>query len=180
MAKLEATIKSTSAGYLKETMGLLKVDYSALLPYLGKEEKILDSLSGYLKNTVPGNEPERQGMLVATDRRLIFQMREKKDEVISFPYSEILKVEEGSGYTGHPFEFRIRGKIYEMFATRRGNVRRIISIVKMEIERMRDGSSRPVQSDVYSEIAKLGELKDKGLITAEEYDQKKKELLTRI
>ncbi len=41
-------------------------------------------------------------------------------------------------------------------------------------------AARPVQSDVYSEIAKLGELKDKGLITAEEYDQKKKELLTRI
>ena len=76
-------------------MGLFKVDYSALLPHLGKDEKILDSLSGHLKNTVPGNEPERQGMLAATDRRLIFQMREKKDEVISFPYSEILKVEEG-------------------------------------------------------------------------------------
>jgi hypothetical protein len=37
-----------------------------------------------------------------------------------------------------------------------------------------------VQSDVYSEIAKLGELKEKGLITVEEYDQKRKELLGRI
>jgi len=165
---------------LSETMGLLKVDYSALMPHLGKDEKILDSLSGRLKNSIPGNEPEREGMMAATDRRLIFQARENKDEVISFPYTELHKVEEGAGYTGHPFEFTIRGKIYEMFATRRGNVRRMISIVKMEIEKMRDGSVRPVQSDVYSEIAKLGELKEKGLITVEEYDQKRKELLGRI
>jgi hypothetical protein len=161
-------------------MGLLKVDYSALLPHLGNDEKILDSLSGRLKNTVPGNEPEREGMLAATDRRLIFQARSNKDEVMSFPYSELHKVEEGAGYTGHPLEFTMRGKIYEMFANRRGNVRRILSIIRVEIEKMREGHARPVQSDVYSDIAKLGELKDKGLITAEEYEQKKKELLTRI
>jgi hypothetical protein len=163
-------------------MGLLKVDYSEVKPHLIKEEKILDSISGDLKNTVPGNEPERKGLLTATDRRLIFLVRGTEGkEVMSFPYMEITKVAEGGGYTGHPFEFVIRNKIYEMFAYRRGNVRRMIPIVKDEIERIRsEANARPVQADVYVEINKLAELRDKGVITPEDYEIKKKELLARI
>jgi hypothetical protein len=163
-------------------MGLLKVDYSEIKPHLVKDEKIFDSLSGNLTNTLPGNEKERTGMLVATDRRLIFlTYKTEGKDVTSFPYTEIRKVEEGAGITGFPLEFVVGGKIYEMLATRRGSVKRMVSIVRSEIEEIRrEGHARPVQADVYADINKLGELRDNGLISPEEYEAKKKELLARI
>lgn len=163
-------------------MGFLKIDYSTLMPHLTKDEEIMDSISGDLKNTIPGNEKERKGLLTATDKRLIFQEKGDKGQgVISFPYSQLSECVEGGGYTGHPFEFTIGGKTYEMAATRRGNVRRMVSIVKAQLSKIRsEANIRPVHSDVYADIEKLTELKDKGMITPEEYETKRKELLTRI
>jgi hypothetical protein len=48
------------------------------------------------------------------------------------------------------------------------------------ISARQQGSTRPPEADIPAQIEKLGKLRDQGLITAEEFEEKKDELLARL
>ncbi|TCC54290.1 hypothetical protein E0H73_39610 [Kribbella pittospori] len=131
------------------------------------------------------------GIVVLTDRRLFFL----KDGVMSktsedFPLSKISSVQWSSGM--------LMGKII-VFAS--GNKAEIVNVQKTDGKAITDAvrarltngvQSSPVpdqtpsptgaegKPDVYEQLAKLGELRNAGVLTDEEFETKKAELLSRI
>ncbi|HET6742151.1 MAG TPA: PH domain-containing protein [Kribbella sp.] len=127
------------------------------------------------------------GIVVLTDRRLFFL----KDGVMSktsedFPLGKISSVQWSSGM--------LMGKII-VFAS--GNKAEIVNVQKTDGKaitdavraRLTDGaqSAEPsaqvaadAKNDVYEQLAKLGELRNSGVLTDAEFESKKAELLSRI
>lgn len=130
------------------------------------------------------------GIVVLTDRRLFFL----KDGVMSktsedFPLSKISSVQWSSGM--------LLGKII-VFAS--GNKAEVVNVQKTDGKAITDAvrarltetaqpsaalqspgaATEEAKPDVYEQLAKLGELRNAGVLTDEEFETKKAELLSRI
>lgn len=135
------------------------------------------------------------GLVVLSDRRLLFVMDGVTRQTIEdFPLDKISSVQWSAGM--------VQGTL-SIFAS--GNKADIDQISKKDGKQLADtlrarlAAPRPVQApairalpvqvappvpaatpDVYEQLRKLGELRDLGVVTAEEFEQKKRELLARI
>jgi len=131
-----------------------------------------------------GSYENDQGIVALTDRRLLFlfhgMMREAKED---FPLRLISSVQTKSGFaTG---ELRI-------FVS--GNTAKISSIVKGDLQPLADAvreglsaqsappapAAAPAASDPFEALQKLASLRESGVLTPEEFEAKKKELLERM
>ena len=59
---------------------------------------------------------------------------------------------------------------------RTGNLKKLIDVEKLRLKHKRSSS----EDDIFEKIGRLASLREKGIITPEECEQKKKELLARI
>lgn len=144
-------------------------------------------------NLVQGEYEGHQGLIVATDRRVMFinegMVRSDRED---FPYERISSVQCSTGM--------ISGKLI-LFAS--GNKAEIANVMpKQQANTLADlirhriapGATEPppaaaapqqnggaaAQPDVYDQLRKLGELRDAGVLTDEEFAAKKTLLLAEI
>jgi len=130
----------------------------------------------------------RTGIFIATDRRIIFFAKKLFGYYLeSFPYSHISSIEVSKGYLGHKISFFASGNTVKMKWInhhRLKNVNGFIEYISNNMDTSGSKNSTAIDqnesNDIPSQIEKLSNLKEKGILTEEEFDSKKQELLAKI
>ena len=89
-------------------------------------------------------------------------------------------MEVGERQSGHRISFSAAEKIC-MKDIQNGDVQKFVEYVRSKIEDTAEGNTPSKRTlDIPDQIRKLAELKDQGILTEEEFESKKKELLAKM
>jgi hypothetical protein len=172
-----------------ETESALEALARDKLAYQMGVKKELRSLPGLLHeseavvNLARGKYDHKQGLVVVTDRRVLFLSegiaRHKLEDV---PYDKVSSVQSEKGVVHGGLKIFASGNralIEDVYPKERAP--EIGDYVRSRLHKAPESvvSVVPVD-DPMEQIRKLGELRDAGLLTADEFEQKKQELLERI
>lgn len=124
-----------------------------------------------------------QGLIVLTDRRLFFvkdgRMRQTSED---FPFGSISSIQwDAKAMVGSIVVFAMGNKA-EIASVNKNDGKPIVDAVRGRLSS--SGSVSPVApvagSDVITQLRQLGDLRDAGVVTTDEFEAKKAELLKRI
>lgn len=164
--------------------------------HLEPGEKIITGVKGAYETKRFGQDSVRNGVFLATDKRIIFFAKKLTGyDMEVFPYSTISSIEMGKGIMGHKITFFASGNKAAMKWIKEGNIQEFINEVKGRIGVKEDGGGAPIptvveggggapiptsEDGIPTQIKKLAELKDQGILSEEEFEAKKKELLEKM
>lgn len=150
--------------------------------HLDKDEPIVAVVAGQYEKKVMGADVLKAGVFIATPRRLVFFSKGWFSEAAEvFPLSSISSFEAGKSMMGHHFRFFASGNEVSMKWIQEGDVARFSEFVRGSIgKQARVGGPPPRSADVPGQIARLAELRDGGILSPEEFEAKKRELLARM
>ena len=125
------------------------------------------------------------GLLLITSKRAMFYVEKlfgRYDQLV-FPYDQISSVYCHKGIIGDELELQVASDKVTIHAVPKGDGDIAAQNIRDMVATMKAQSSLAVavpQIDIAGQIEKLGKLKEKGLITEEEFERKKNELLKRL
>lgn len=120
------------------------------------------------------------GLLALTDRRLLFFHRGRLSQTIEdFPIGRITSVQWHAGVLSGTITVYASGTKAEITNVHKDDGRELTERLRDRLVRLRPTPS-PAVDDVVEQIRRLGELRDAGLLTEEEFAGKKAELLRRL
>lgn len=161
MAKIDKLVKEASA-------------------HLQQDEKIVASVLGAYETKIMGQDTVRNGVFLATDRRVFFFGKKMFGfESESFPYSTISSFEYGKGLMGKTISFFASGNKVKMKWINVGEVDLFIETVRESIGKKSSPEPAQVtpQDDITEQLRKLAALRDEGILTDEEFTVKKQKIL---
>lgn len=143
-------------------------------------EEVVAAIQGTYETKIAGQDSIRKGSFIATDQRLVFYAKKLTGyDLEVFPYENISSIEMGKGMMGHHISLFASGNNVRMkWIDKKQDVPAFIGAVK---GRMKGGSAvgasvaEPVDST--DQIRKLAELRDEGILSEEEFQAKKAQLL---
>ncbi len=158
-------------------MSLYKSIFNEAQKHLEPEETILLVLNGTTEKGVLGRQ--HPALYIATDRRVILYISKLfGDKLQIFPYANISSIEfQDTFLYGHNILLFVGKKKYTMKFVQE-NAEQFVQIVQQKIGKSVD-SVNPV-IDIPDQIRKISELRDKGILTEEEFTSKKQELLMKM
>jgi hypothetical protein len=124
------------------------------------------------------------GLIVLTDRRLLFVqdgVMSKKSE--DFPLDKVSSVQWGSGLLLGAITIFASGNKTEIKNVNKDDGKEIVDLVRAHLSAPKTEPSPgagPVQPDIIGQIKQLGELTEAGVLSQEEFEAKKAELLGRL
>ena len=153
--------------------------------HLDEDEEVLAAIKGTYETKKMGNDWTRAGILAATNHRLIFYAKKVGGyDFEACPYRTISSVETGKGMAGHNVKFFASGNEVSLkWIDRKSDVASFVAVVKAQME---GDHAAPVaraagdSPDVADQIRMLAQLREEGLITDEEFETKRSELLARM
>lgn len=150
--------------------------------YLDPDEEILAHVYGAYETQVLGSKTVRNGLFAATDRRVVFYAKRMAGyDFESFPYENISSFEQGKGMMGHRVKFFASGNEAAVKWINKGDVDALVREVR---SRMKGGTPTavstlsPSQPDAVEELRRYAALRDEGIISEEEFQAKKSQLLS--
>lgn len=155
--------------------------------HLEPGEVIRGAVLGTYETKILGSETVRAGILLATDRRVVFYAKKFTGyELESFPYGSISSFEQGKNMMGHHVTFFASGnRVHVKWIPTDGNLAAFTAHVKAAMSARHQPAHAPAspaapQADVMGQLRQLGELRDAGILTDAEFAAKKAELLSRL
>lgn len=148
-------------------------------------------MAGAYEVKLMGSDSVRTGVLIATDRRVLFYAKKLGGfDLESFPFGNISSFEHGKSLMGHHVTFYASGnRVAVKWLQPATDFATFIDVVKSAMNTKHHAASTGADvpgaatggsSDVMAQLRQLGELRDAGFVTAEEFEAKKTELLRRI
>lgn len=137
----------------------------------------------------PGGSKMSPDIIFATDKRMIIRnpsalgMREK---VESIPYDKITAFELERGMLSSTLKIRASGYQGDIDAIDKEKAEKMSQFIRDAMDKAKKSQSFQQQSNggsqlsVADELAKIGKLKEQGIISEEEFKQMKQELLKRL
>lgn len=145
------------------------------LPKLIQENETITAL-------IQGSYNNGTGLLVLSDKRLIFIDKgfvNLKTE--DFPLNKISSVQFESGMVFAKIKIHTSSNIAEISNIDKNFGRQFVDLTRSNIEGSEGGGGNSSgQPDVLEQIKKLSELKDQGILTEEEFNNKKTDLLSKL
>jgi hypothetical protein len=152
--------------------------------HLEPQERIKAAVLGSYETTRLGTETLRNGILIATDRRVVFYSKRLTGyELESFPYSNISSFDQGKNFMGHTITFYASGNKVNVkwIANQIDALVLLTETVKKGMNsRVSTSNSLANSDDIMEKLKKLGELRAAGVLTETEFESKKRELLSRL
>jgi len=130
-----------------------------------------------------GQYENKQGLIVLTNERLFFFEKSLlgQETVEEFSLKSITSLETGKKMTGERLVVHVSGNRNEI----KGMIHVQADEIVRQFRKLRAEQEAPVATaaptdDPIAQLEKLAALRDRGIISAEEFDQKKAELMERI
>ena len=153
-------------------------------PHLDADESVLSSAFGAYETERMGQAAVRNGVLLATERRVVFfAKRLGGHEMESFPYENISSFESGKALMGGTITFfASNNRVHVKWINPVAAANSLLEVVRKKMnESAAPASSAPaVEASVIDKIRQLGGLRDAGIVTEDEFNQKKAELLAQL
>lgn len=137
-----------------------------------------------------GRYGRRHGIVVLTNQRLFFYEKGAVRRTIEqFALGAITSIRENQGLSGDTITIHASGNDAEIGRMKHGDAARFVGAYRALTTRRAAESAAPAAAppapavadpDPFAQIERLGQLRDAGLISAEEYETKKTELLGRL
>jgi Bacterial PH domain/Short C-terminal domain len=143
-------------------------------------ERVLDATTGMVGVHRMGQDTHRNGAVIVTDRRVVlFSKKMAGYDLQDFAFGLLSSVEHKKGLTYGNLTFSAAGSQNDVRQVPKADVERIAQLIREKMATAHSGSQSvpTTQGGVADEIRKLSALRDEGLITADEYEAKKKQLL---
>lgn len=144
--------------------------------HLKPDEVVLAEVMGAYESKILGKETLRNGVFLATDRRIFFFGKKLFGfDAESFPYKKISSFEYGKDMMGKTISFFASGNRVKMKWINVGHVKNFVGIVQNKINEKTEVVK--TATDVTDQLKKLADLMKDGILTEEEFSAKKKQLL---
>jgi hypothetical protein len=145
--------------------------------HLAEDEEVLAAVPGVYEGELLGQDIPRNGLLVATDRRLLFYGKRLTGyDIESFPYENLSSFEQGRNLYGGYLHFFASGNRVEVkWIQKRRDLAALVAEVKARMGR-RPTAAQP-SADVPSRLRELAALHEEGLVSDDEFAEKKAQLL---
>jgi len=149
---------------------------------LDADEQVKCIISGSIETIMLGHFSVIKGFLAVTNRRAIFYAPKLlgRYEVEIYPINQITSVEWSKGLMMDRIELTVAGDWKVIKWIPKGDGEKATTILKQVMDEARASPLTIPPSDIFAQIERLGRLRDRGLITQEEFERKKKELLARL
>lgn len=152
--------------------------------HLDEKESIQASVFGAYEVKIMGSDSVRNGIFAATDKRLIFFAKKLFGyDFESFPYKNISSIEKSKGMMGHTITFFASGNKAKMKWINLGDIDKFTQFINSRIGNPTENETKmelKSPDDIPTQIEKLSNLKDKGILTEEEFSNKKNQLLSKM
>jgi hypothetical protein len=149
--------------------------------HLEPDEVVSITLCGAYEVKILGKDSVRTGILVATDRQVVFYAKKMFGyDMEAFSYAAISSIEVSKGFMGHAVTFFASGNKATLKWISEGDVTTFCSIVKQRIQKNEVNTSTPTSEGIPELIQKLAALHNAGVLSDEEFQTKKTELLSRL
>ena len=195
--KIGLNLKKYSTEYIENLLNLVYGDLNKIIDdiknlpilapeiYLKRKEikelpKIL-SKNEKIDNIIEGMYNGGIGILVSTNRRLIFIDKGILYglKVEDFPLNKISSIQYETGLLSGKIKIHTTGNITTIDKVEKTSVRDFAEFVRNKIE-LKAETKNENQNDIFDKLEKLGNLKDKGILSNEEFEIQKKKLLNKI
>jgi len=149
--------------------------------HLEPGEEILVYVTGAYEAKLMGSDTVRSGIFLATDRRLVFYAKKMGGfDFEHFRYENISSFERAKNFNGHSFKFFASNNTVGMKWIKDGDALATFAQLVTDRAGQKQASQPAAQEDVFEALEKLGKLRAAGVVTDEEFEAKKAELLKRI
>lgn len=144
---------------------------------LGPDEELLDVTSGRVEVKRLGSDTKRAGLLVVTTRRVfLYSKGLAGNQVRDLYYDALSSVDiERSAILGNIIDLAVHGDRTEITLVPREDVERVVNSIREQVTAHRSASSPT--ATVGDQVRDLARLRDEGLLTDEEFETKRRELL---
>lgn len=151
-------------------------------------EEILDGATGVIRVQRMGQTTARNGVVIATDRRVIlFTSKMGGYDVQDFAYGLLTSVDHKKGMAFGDLHLNAAGDHAHVKQIPKADIERLAQSIRdrMAMTHRPDAQQTaavpaqptPAQSDPHEELRKLAALRDEGIITGEDFEAKKRQLL---
>ena len=167
---------------------------------MSKKTKLLDQAQEHLANEqvesciectietkMMGNDSTRKGILIATDRRIVFYAKKMGGyQVESFEYAKLSSFEQGKSMMGATLSFFASGNKVSVKWIQDEELGQFVETVRNHTSHQETPVSEHVAapnsatSDPVALLKQLGELREAGLLTDAEFEEKRQELVRRL
>lgn len=148
--------------------------------YLEPGEKVVEGVFGTYETKSMGTDTIKNGVFLATNKRLFFfGKRTFGFDSESFPYTNISSFEFAKKAMGYKISFYASGNKVNMKWISIGDINSFVNFVKEKMEAKNHDHTEQNQSLTFpiQKVKELKELLDMDIITTDEFEKKKKELL---
>lgn len=160
-------------------------------PHLQEGEQVLAAVMGTYETKILGSDSVRAGVMLATDQRIVFYAKKIGGyDLESFAYGNISSFEQSKSMMGHQISFFASGnKVTLKWISDLPAVEKFTQIYKSRIgnKSPQPAAQRPAAATagnasdiVFEQLRQLGQLRDAGIVTTQEFEAKKAELLARL
>lgn len=179
----DSDLKNARLNEIKKQIQELKL--SNISNYLGRKEinelpQILAE-SETIDNIAQGTYNNGQGILVSTNRRLVFVDKGLLYglKVEDFPLDKITTIQYETGLILGEIKIHTSGNIAKIDNVEKATARAFAEFVRNKLSQPKETTAPIInnQPDVYDQLEKLAKLKEQGILTQEEFDTQKKKLL---
>jgi len=153
-------------------------------------EEIEASIECSVETTIMGNDSVRNGILIATQRRVVFYAKKLGGfQMESFEYGKISSFEQGKNMMGATLTFFASGNKVAVKWIKDPDLPKFVEVVRRYTSHREEADPAPVakpsqpssgDKDPVTLLKQLGELKDAGLLTDAEFEEKRKALVARL
>ncbi|MDE2752652.1 MAG: hypothetical protein F4151_11385 [Gammaproteobacteria bacterium] len=146
-------------------------------------EKPLQTVLGAYETSIMGQDTVRNGIFIATDRRLLFYAKKLTGyDFEALPYSNISSMEMGKNLMGHYISFFASGNSCKMKWIKAGDVRAFVDTVNAQMAAAKSNAEPASEqpADPVDQLERLGKLHAAGVLTEAEFSAKKAEILARL
>jgi hypothetical protein len=150
-------------------------------PALHEGEEVLDLTTGVAHVKRMGSNTTRRATILVTDRRvLVFSKKMGGYDVQDYAYGLLTGVDYKKGMTSGHIDLRAAGDSANVQQVQKDDVQRIAEMIRHKMAAAHPHNSAAAAAtapDFAEELRKLTSLRDDGLLTEEEFQDRRKKLL---